>query len=80
MLDQDDLLLMDELPIDEPEPLDAIPEVRHYLEPERWEGEVGLRSILERPEALSKAWRRHALARKRTRRAKRRRATMRGGA
>lgn len=70
MLEQDVLWLMDELPIDEVEPIETLPEIRWHLDP-REEG--GLRSILERPEALSKAWRRHAGSRKRARRSKRRR-------
>jgi predicted glycosyltransferase len=75
MLDQDDLWLMEELPVEEPsELLRTMPEIRQYLEPERTE-EVGLRSILERPEALSKAWC-HANTRRRTYKGKRHRSTV----
>ncbi len=62
MLDEDDLWLMDE----PSELLRGLPEIRHCLDPDRRE-EAGLRSVLERPEALSKAWRRrHDLVRVRT--------------
>jgi hypothetical protein len=74
MFDQDDLWLMEELPIDEPsELLNTMPEIRQYLDPDRRDEEGGLRSILERPEALSKAWWRHANPHeRRTSKAKRR--------
>jgi hypothetical protein len=60
MLDQTDLWLVEEeLPLDEPaDVLTAMPEIRQLVDPERDDEELGLRSILERPEALSKAWRR----------------------
>lgn len=59
MLSEDDLWLMEELPGDEPaELLRTMPEIRQSLDPERTDEEIGLRSILEHPEALSKAWRR----------------------
>ena len=59
MLDQDDLLLMEEeLPVDEPaDVLLTMPEIPQLFEPDRDDEELGLRSILERPEVLSKAWR-----------------------
>ena len=72
MLNQDDLWLMDELPIDEPsEVLKTMPEIRQYLDPDRRAEEHGLRSILERPEALSRAWWRNANGRMRTHGARR---------
>jgi predicted glycosyltransferase len=55
--EEDDLWLTEELPTEEPaELLRALPEIRQYFGPDQPEEEVGLRSILERPEALSKAW------------------------
>jgi hypothetical protein len=59
MLDQNDLwLLEEELPIDEPaDALLTMPEIRQWVDPDRDDEELGLRSILERPEALSQAWR-----------------------
>ena len=64
MLDQDDLLLddlwlMDEdMAIDEPsDVLGATSGAHHWLDSDRQEEELGLRSILERPEVLSKVWR-----------------------
>jgi hypothetical protein len=57
MLDQDDLWLMEELPSDEAsELLETMPEMRRYIDPARRQEERGLRSLLERPEALSRAW------------------------
>jgi hypothetical protein len=57
----DELWLMEELSADEPsELLRSLPEIRRCFEPERSDDEVGLRAILDRPEALSKAWRRQA--------------------
>ena len=58
MLADDDLWLMEEDAFEErSDLLRMMPEIRHYLDPERGE-ERGLRSLLEQPEALSKAWRR----------------------
>jgi predicted glycosyltransferase len=66
MLDQDDLWLMEELPTDDPaELLRTMPEIRQVLDPDRRDEEIGIRSILDRPEALSKAWWRHANAHQR---------------
>lgn len=64
MLTPNDVWLMDEeLPVDEPvEVLLTMPEIRQLFDPARSEEEPGLRSILERPEALSHAWRRSAHA------------------
>jgi hypothetical protein len=58
MLDQNDLWLMeDELPVDEPAGvLMTMPEIRQLVDPDDDE-QLGLRSILERPGVLSKAWR-----------------------
>lgn len=64
MLVDDDPWLMEELPEDEPaELLRTMPEIRQPLEPARAERDVGLRAILEHPEALSKAWWRQAARR-----------------
>ncbi len=62
MLDQDDLWLLDEeLSVDEPsDVLQTMPEIRQLLDPDRHDDELGLRSILDRPETLSKAWWRSA--------------------
>ena len=59
MLDKKDLWLMEEeLPLDEPsDVLLTLPEIRQLVDPDRDEEELGLRAILDRPEALSRAWR-----------------------
>jgi hypothetical protein len=66
MMDDDLWLveLMEEgLPLDEPaEVLRAMPEMRQLVDPESHDDEPGMRSILEHPEALSKAWRHSAHA------------------
>jgi hypothetical protein len=67
MMDPNDPWLMDlmeeGLPLDEPaEMLRMMPEIRQLLDPGSYDGELGLRSILERPDALSKAWRHSAHA------------------
>jgi hypothetical protein len=69
MLDQNDLWLMEgELPLDEPvDLLQTMPEIRQWVDPERHDEELGLRSILERPDVLSKAWWRSAHAKRRLR-------------
>lgn len=58
MLDQKHLWLMEEVSsLDEPSDLlRTMPEIRQLVAPDRHDDELGLRSILERPEALSKAW------------------------
>ena len=58
MLKENDLWLMDaELAIEEPsDVLLTVPEMRELLEPDADDDGIGLRSMLERPEALSKAW------------------------
>jgi hypothetical protein len=55
MLDQDDLWWLDEPPIDEHSELLSIPEIRRHLAGDRRDDEVGLRSLLEHPEALAQA-------------------------
>lgn len=60
MLDPDDLWLVDEeLPFDEAsDVLETIPEIRQLIDSDLHdERELGLRSILERPDVLSKSWR-----------------------
>jgi hypothetical protein len=59
VVDQNDLWLMEEeLPVDEPaDVLPTMPEIRLLFDPDRDDEQLGLRSILERPEVLSKAWR-----------------------
>jgi hypothetical protein len=62
MLDPNDLWLMEEeLPLDEPaDVLSTMPEIRQRVDPDQNDDELGLRSILERPEALYEAWRQSA--------------------
>jgi hypothetical protein len=65
VLSREDLLSIEELPVEEPaELLSEMPEIRRCVGLERGEG-LGFRSILERPETLSKAWWLDASARKR---------------
>ena len=65
-LDQDDVWLVEELEADEPSDLlRTMPELRQYAAAPLDEEEVGLRSLLDVPEAQSKAWWRNANARKR---------------
>jgi hypothetical protein len=52
MLEQDDLWLLEEPPIDEPSELFSIPEIRRHLVRDRRDEDIGLRGLLERPEAL----------------------------
>lgn len=56
MVPRDDLWLVEELRIEEPSDPLTIPEIRHHTVHEPHDEELGLRSLLERPEALSKAW------------------------
>lgn len=59
MLDRDDTFSIEELPLDEPwDVLSAMPEIRPYVRPARGDEGGGLRSILEHPRALARAWRR----------------------
>lgn len=56
MLRPDDLWFLDD-PIDEPaELMKALPEVRQELTPTGTEEDLGLRSLLENPDALAHAW------------------------
>jgi hypothetical protein len=78
-MDRNDAVLMElleeELPLDEPaDMLRTIPEFRQWVDPESHDDELGLRSILEHPEALSRAWRRGARAKPRLHRNVKRRA------
>jgi hypothetical protein len=52
MLHEDDLFLLEEDPTDEPSDLLTIPQVRHHVSHDHRDDELGLRSLLERPEAL----------------------------
>ena len=58
MLDQNDPWVLEEaMPLDEPaDVLRTMPEIRQLVDPNRQDDDLGLRSILEHPEALSKAW------------------------
>ena len=58
MLNHSDPWLMEEmvLPDESDDLLRTMPEIRQMVDPDRHDDELGLRSILERPEALSKAW------------------------
>ncbi|HLK36314.1 MAG TPA: hypothetical protein VKU41_06140 [Polyangiaceae bacterium] len=69
MLDRNDLWLMEgEVPLDEPaDVLEAMPEIRQLVDPDRDDDELGLRSLLEDPEVLSNAWWHSALAERRPR-------------
>lgn len=61
MRPDEELWLLEEVPTDEPsELLQVLPEIRQRLAPDATEGELGIRAILDRPEVLSRAWRRHA--------------------
>jgi hypothetical protein len=65
-LDQDDVWLVEELEADEPsELLRTMPELRQYAVAPPDEEDVGLRSLLDAPEAQSKAWWGNANTRKR---------------
>ncbi len=65
MLANDELWLVEEPPIDAPSDPLTIPEVRDHVTHEPHDDELGLRSLLERPEALSKSWWRVEHARRR---------------
>lgn len=60
MLDHDPWLIDDELFDEPPDPFDTLPEVRHYVDADQRSDEGWIRSVLERPEALRKAWTRRA--------------------
>ena len=56
MLKPVDLSFMDEAAEDPAELLKALPEIRLEVAPAPAEDDLGLRSLLERPEAFSHAW------------------------
>ena len=56
MLKPVDLSFMDEAAEDPAELLKALPEMRHEVAPAPVDDDLGLRSLLERPEAFSHAW------------------------
>lgn len=60
MLDHDPWLIDDELFDEAPDPFDTLPEVRHYVDADQRSDEEWMRSVLERPDALRKAWTRRA--------------------
>lgn len=58
-LKENDLWLIEEEALSPDEPSDVmrtLPEVRPSADPDRDDEELGLRAILERPRALSRAW------------------------
>lgn len=62
MLPEDDLWLVEDVPSEGPSDLlHIMPELCGRLPDDPHDGDLGLRSILERPEVLSKAWRRTAV-------------------
>jgi hypothetical protein len=67
MLANDELWLVEEPPIDAPSDLLTIPEIRDHVTHEHHDDELGLRSLFERPEVLSKSWWRAEHARRRRR-------------
>jgi hypothetical protein len=69
LLDQNDPWLMEEeTRLDEPsELLLTMPEIRQLFDPDPPDEQLGLRSILDRPEMLSKAWRKSTHAERRHR-------------
>jgi hypothetical protein len=56
MVEREDLWLLEELPNEESSELFALPEIRQQLVRGRADDDVGIRALLERPEALSTAW------------------------
>jgi hypothetical protein len=57
MLRPEDLTFLDDEAVDEPsELLKALPEIGQYITPAPPEDDLGLRSLLERPEAFAHAW------------------------
>lgn len=56
MLRPVDLSFMDEAAEDPAELLKAMPEIRHEVAPAPADDDLGLRSLLERPEAFTHAW------------------------
>ena len=69
LLDQNDPWLMEEeTPLDEPSELMlTMPEIRQLFDPDPLDEQLGLRSILNRPETLSKVWRESTHAERRHR-------------
>ena len=58
MLAKNELWFIEEPPIDEPSDLLALPEIRQHVTSELRDDELGLRHLLEDPEALSPSlWR-----------------------
>ena len=57
MLRPEDLSFLEDEAVDEPsELLKQLPEIGQYLTPAAPEEDLGLRSLLERPEAFAHAW------------------------
>lgn len=56
MLRPVDVTFMDDADEQPTELLRALPEIRHELKPEPGDDDLGLRSLLERPELFSHAW------------------------
>lgn len=56
MLKPVDLSFMDEAADDPAELLRAMPEIRHEIAPAPADDDLGLRSLLEHPEAFAHAW------------------------
>jgi hypothetical protein len=54
MLTGDALWLDEESPLDEPADLLAIPEIKQHVAHEHHDDDLGLRALLERPEALTR--------------------------
>jgi len=79
MLPVDDLWLMEDPPIDEPADVLTIPEVKQHVVHDHHDDDLGLRSLLERPETLSKSWWRkeHRLRRASSKTTRRQPATLR---
>ena len=66
MLDHDDLAFIEEPPVDDvSDLLRALPEIRRRASHPRRDEGLGLHSLLERPEAQSKAWWRSVAAARR---------------
>lgn len=57
MLDETDLLWAEEAALDDLDPRDTMPEMKHYLAQDVRAGEdATFRAIVEHPEACSRAW------------------------
>jgi hypothetical protein len=68
MLKPVDLSFMDEASDDPAELLKALPEIRQEVASAAADDDLGLRSLLERPEAFTHAWWRDQASRSRSRR------------